>query len=311
MALKNLDVVDYIKTLSDESVDCIICDPPFGLNEDSFDKHYARDSDKIIEGYVTAPKDNKSYEDWAKNWISLIPRILKKTGTFYVVCSWNHIVDIELAIRSTSLKVLNHIIWKYNFGVYTQKKFVTSHYHILRCGFKNPNFYSRSFYDETEKTENGGSAQYVDLEDVWIISKEYRTGQVKNINKLPDALVKKMILYATKEDDVVADFFMGNFTTAYVAKKCGRRIIGCDINPAVCEYHIPKVNEALIEKIEKEKESKKPKNAGKKITDEERKKILDRYSELSKIKNKKESVEILQGEFLRGKFSILNILKNN
>lgn len=303
------DVKEYIKSLPDSYVDCIICDPPFGLDEDNFDKHYARDSDKVLDGYVTAPKDNKKYEEWSKSWISLIPRILKKTGTFYVVCAWNHLVDIELAIRETSLKVLNHIIWKYNFGVYTQKKFVTSHYHILRCGYDKPNFYSRAFYDETQKTKSGGSLQYLDMEDVWEIPKEYSKGETKNINKLPDALVKKMILYATQPNDIVADFFMGNFTTAYVSKKCGRKVIGCDINDVVCNFHIPKVNETKIEKIEKEKESTKPKNAGKKITEEERNKIKERYEQLSKTKNKKESVSILQEEFLRGKFSILNILK--
>jgi hypothetical protein len=114
----------------------------------------------------------------------------------------------NFSIRESKLKVFNHIIWKYNFGVYTQKKFVTSHYHILRCGKKQPAFYNRAFFNETEKTPEGGSAQYIDMEDVWIIPKEFHKGEKKNINKLPDALVKKLILYSTKQGDTVGDFFL-------------------------------------------------------------------------------------------------------
>jgi len=217
--LANTDATTFLKSLDSESIQCCICDPPFGLGEDTFDKHYAREETNVIQGYQTAPQDNKSYEAWAKTWIHEIPRVLKKDGTLYIVCAWNHVCDIEMAIRSApspGLTVVNHLIWKYNFGVFTQKKFVTSHYHILRCavGQATPAFYNRAYFSETEKLESGHSAQYTDMEDVWVIRKEFAQGQKKNVNKLPDALVKKMILYSCKPGDTVADFFLGNFTTA-------------------------------------------------------------------------------------------------
>jgi site-specific DNA-methyltransferase (adenine-specific) len=308
--MENCEAGAFLKKLGEETVQCMICDPPFGLGEETFDKHYARDSAQVISGYVSAPKDSKSYFEWAKTWICEIPRVLKKDGTFYVVCAWNHVCDIELAIRSTELKIINHIIWKYNFGVATQNKFVSSHYHILRCAkVPEPVFYSRAYFDEAERTPSGGSAQYCDMEDVWTIPKEYNPGLKKNINKLPEKLVEKMILYASKAGDLVADVFMGNFTTAYVARKLGRNVTGCDLNPETCDEHIPKVLALPMGTPVAAKESAKPENYGARITPELRKTILKRYAELKEGRTKKDTVDLLCKEFKRGKVSILNILK--
>lgn len=309
--LSNSNAVDFIKTLQDKSIQCIICDPPFGLGEDTFDKHYARETSNVIAGYQTAPKDSKLYEEWAKTWISEIPRVLKSDGTFYIVCAWNHVCDIELAIRSTSLSVLNHIIWKFNFGVHTTQKFVSSHCHILRCGFSKPAFYNRAYFNETEKTSDGHNAQYADMEDVWTIPKEFSHGQKKNVNKLPDALVRKMILYSSKPGDLVADFFLGNFTTAYVSRKEGRKFVGCEINELTYNYHSSLVEQTPFGIPSPEKTSTKPANSGKPISEEEKTKILDRYDELHVQRTKKDSMLILEKEFGRGHFSLVNLLKAN
>jgi site-specific DNA-methyltransferase (adenine-specific) len=314
ITLVHADANDYIKTLADSSVQCCICDPPFGLGEDAFDAHYARDDTHVLEGYATAPTSAQSYETWASAWIHQIPRILKPDGTLYLVCAWNHLCDIELAIRSApapGLTVVNHIIWKYNFGVYTQKKFVTSHYHILRCSLRGakPAFNSRAYFSEKDKTADGHSAQYGDMEDVWVIPKEFKQGETKNINKLPDALVRKLILYSSKPGDLVADFFLGNFTTAYVAKKEGRAFTGCEVNKTAFDHHEPLVKAAPT-LITPEAVSTKPEHAGKKLTDEERGKICIRYAVLHATKTKKDSMAILETEFGRGHFSLLNILKH-
>jgi site-specific DNA-methyltransferase (adenine-specific) len=311
------DAKEFITTLPSSSVDCVICDPPFGIEEDTFGKHYARDANTVVDGYKTAPSESAAYQAWIESWLHQIPRILKRDGTAYIVCAWNHVTDVELAVRSApkpGLRVLNHIIWKYNFGVYTQKKFVTSHYHILRIGIvEKPTFYTRAYYTETDLTATGHKAQYADLEDVWCIPKEYAPGAKKNMNKLPDALVEKMIRYATKPGDTVADFFLGNFTTAIVGRRLGRRIVGCEINAAAYTEGVqtflataaPAPAAAVAEKA-----STKPSNAGKEFSEEEKAKVRARAAELLPMhKTKKAVIAILQEEFGRGHFSIVNVLK--
>jgi site-specific DNA-methyltransferase (adenine-specific) len=222
-----------------------------------------------------------------------------------------------LAIRSApapGLTVVNHIIWKYNFGVYTQKKFVSSHYHILRCsvGKNTPAFYSLAYFNETEKTADGHNAQYTDMEDVWTIPKEFAQGEKKNVNKLPDALVRKMILYSSKPGDTVADFFLGNFTTAYVARKEGRAFVGCEINKHAYDQHSKVVcGSGFGQQVTATKVSTKPANSGKPLSAENIAAICKRYDELHADKTKKDSMAVLEQEFGRGHFSLINILKAN
>lgn len=317
--IENRDAIEYIKDIRDNSVQCIICDPPFGINEDTFEKHYARNHENVLSGYTPAPSTNEEYYQWACKWIHQFPRILKTNGSAYIICAWNHVCDIEQAVRtapSPGLSVVNHIIWKYNFGVYTRNKFVSSHYHILRLSItdKIPDFYNLAYYNETDKTLDGHSLQYADMEDVWYIKKEYTQGETRNINKLPNALIEKIIRYSTKYGDVICDLFMGNFTTAYVGLSLGRKIYGSEINTESYNLHMPFISNI---KFPDEKDtpilqiSKKPKYSGKKITDEELSQIKKRYLKLTEtISTKKERISILEREFERGHFSIVNILKS-
>lgn len=316
--IENDDALQFVKKIDNHSIQCIICDPPFGIQEETFDKHYARDEENVVEGYHPAPCSNEEYYKWACSWIHEFPRILKTTGSGYIICGWNHVCDIEKAIRDApepGLSVVNHIIWKYNFGVYTKKKFVSSHYHILRVAITNhtPVFYNLAFYDESEKDKEGRSLQYMDMEDVWYIKKEYTYRQNKNVNKLPTALIEKIVRYSTKYHDIVCDLFLGNFTTAYVGRSLGRRVIGCEINKKIVDEHLPTIA-SLPFPSEPEtpglKVTKAPKNSGKKLSLEEKSTIQKRFQELREVKStKKECIAVLQEEFARGYFSIVNVLK--
>ena len=76
---------------------------------------------------------------------------------------------------------INHIIWKYQFGVVTKKKFVTSHYHCLYVckNDQKRKFFPFSRYKKEDKTKEGRSLHYKDKEDVWDIKREYWTGDEK------------------------------------------------------------------------------------------------------------------------------------
>ena len=81
-----------------------------------------------------------------------------------------------------------------------------------------------------EKTDDERSLNNTDREDVWIINREYKPGQVKNKNELPYKLLTKMIQDSSNEGDLVGDFFLGGFSTARVAIGLNRRAIGFEIS---------------------------------------------------------------------------------
>ena len=210
----NMDCVQGCKQkIQDESVDLIVCDPPFGINESTFDKHYNRIEKDVVCGYVEAPSN---YSSFSNEWITECKRILKPNGSMYIISGWSELPSILNAISANGLKVINHIVWKFNFGVYTKNKFVTSHYHILYVSKPKakPYFNKNCRFGDQEKDDGCNSLVYKDMEDVWLIKKEYKPGQTKNKNQLPEALLEKIILYSSKPGDVVCDLFLGGFSTA-------------------------------------------------------------------------------------------------
>jgi site-specific DNA-methyltransferase (adenine-specific) len=213
-----------INRLPNEIVDLGIYDPPFGIQEKSFDKkHYTRDESFVIDGYVEAPKD---YYKFSKDWISEAVRILKPNGSMYIVSGWSNSDIIGRVIRELNLFLINKIIWNFSFAVYTSRKYPTAHYEIFYVK-KNkkakPTFNTDCRFKTTKE-------QYADMKSVWKINKTNRPGKKKNKNKLPEELIKKMIQYSSNDGDVVCDFFMGNFTTKEVCKKLNRHCIGYEMN---------------------------------------------------------------------------------
>lgn len=295
-------------------VDLMICDPPFGINETSFGKHYNRDEDVVIGGYVEAPTD---YYKFTYDWLEEAKRLLKPDGSMYIVSGWSNLKDILNAVDDLGLVVVNHIIWKFNFGVHTKKKFVSSHYHIIYvkkdCKHK-PVFNTHCRFTPNDKNDDGSSLQYQDMQDVWVINKDFNRGQKKNKNKLPEELVNKMILYSSNVEDVVCDFFMGNFTTASCSIKLDRKPIGFELNKEIYNYYMDR-----IEKITPgsgipplQFGFNLPENQGKRVSEEERYQIVQKYFNIKANEfgiSKTKVIDKLCEIYGRGRFSILNILK--
>jgi site-specific DNA-methyltransferase (adenine-specific) len=295
-----------------ESVHLGIFDPPFGLGETGFNKHYQRDSTNVLNGYKEAPDD---YEAWTNEWLTEAKRILHPNGSMYIFMGHTNLRHLLNAAHNVGLCEINHLIWKYNFGVYTRNKYVTSHYHILyysKSAKSARKFNTFCRFGSQEKDNKGGSLLYRDLEDVFAINKDYSPGKKKNQNKLPEELIKKLIAYSSNENDIVCDFFMGNFTTASAALKLGRRVCGYEINKESYDYNIGKINEIefgcdLINI--KNVNNITPPNQGAKITIQEIFNICKDYREWSNQGMKKGDISKgLQDKFGRGRFAIKNIL---
>lgn len=211
------DCISGMHALPGDSIDCIIADPPFGLSFTGKESIYNRDDRYVRSGYQEARGD---YAEFSKKWIAVLPRIMKPTSTAWIFSGWTNLIDILNAARDAKLLLINHIIWRYQFGVFTQRKFVTSHYHVL-------------FFSKTENYYFNKINHYP--LDVWDINRTYRKGEVKNGTKLPEELIQRCIDFSTRPGDVVLDPFMGNGTTAVVAKANFRHYVGFELNKSMRE----------------------------------------------------------------------------
>jgi hypothetical protein len=74
---------------------------------------------------------------------------------------------------------------------------------------------------------------------VLVIDRDYKPGELKNKNQLPEALVERLIAYSSKPGDIVLDPFLGGFTSARVALRMGRKAWGFEINPSAYDAFAP------------------------------------------------------------------------
>jgi len=229
-----MNCIKAMQLLPHNKIDLIVTDPPFAINFKAKKANYNRTESRVMKGYnEIKPED---YYDFTFDWLSQAHRILKESGSMYIFSGWNNLKDILMALDDTGFKTINHVIWKYQFGVVTKKKFVTSHYHCLYVckNEKKRKFYPFSRFKKTAKTKEGRSLHYKDKEDVWDIKREYWTGDEKTPTKLPAELIEKILQYSSKKGDVVFDPFLGSGQVAVISKSLNRKYLGFEI---VKEYY--------------------------------------------------------------------------
>ena len=125
----NTDCINGMKKLPDNSIDLVITDPPFAIDFKAKRSNYNRKDSRVIEGYNEIKKAD--YFRFTLEWMSQAKRLLKDSGSLYIFSGWNNLKDILVSLDDLNLTTVNHIIWKYQLGVVTKRKYVSSHYHCL------------------------------------------------------------------------------------------------------------------------------------------------------------------------------------
>jgi site-specific DNA-methyltransferase (adenine-specific) len=224
--------------LEDSSVDLLIADPPFSIDEKRLARFYTKYPERVIPGYVFAPED---YYNFSLAWMLQAYRVLKKHGSMYVVSGWSQGHIIQTALVKLGFVIINELIYQYDFPIVAKHKFNSAHCRIYYCKKSKsakPTFRKHCRFEITDKDENGKSLHYRDMSSVWYFKQESRHGKHKHLTKLPDELVRKMLAYSSYDNDLVADFFLGSGTTAIQAHTMKRRVIGFEKNSDAFQYLI-------------------------------------------------------------------------
>ena len=230
------DCIQKMTDVADASVDLVITDPPFAIDFKAARSNYNRTASRVMEGYNEITVED--YPDFTRQWMKEVYRALKPSGSMYVFSGWNNLKDILIALDEIGFVTVNHIIWKYQFGVVTKRKYVSSHYHCLYVckDDSKRKFFPFTRFGKDARDSDNKSLHYQDKEDVWVINREYWTGDKKTPTKLPRELIEKLLAYSSEPGDVVMDPFLGSGQVAVVSKMNGRQFIGFEVVQEYFEF---------------------------------------------------------------------------
>ena len=248
------DNLHVMRQLPGESIDLIYIDPPFfsgrQYNVIFGDRNELRSFSDIWEGGMPG------YLIWLDARLYEMKRLLKKTGIIYVHLDWHavHYVKMEMDKIFGHDNLTFQIIWWYeNKPQDSRKRIFPRNYDAILV-------YARQYGSHTHHTQwvpvkkvqpqakvvkVGGKRKALRDKDgsiVYELRTEKVLGSVWDIpyihpiakerigypTQKPEALLERIILASSNENDVVADFFCGGGTTPAVAQRLGRRWIACD-----------------------------------------------------------------------------------
>ena len=227
------DNLEYMRKLSNESIQLIVTSPPYNLG-----KEYEKK--KSLDTYI---------EEQAA-CIAEAARLLDNQGS---IC-WqvgNHVdngevfpLDIILYSLFTNhgLQLRNRIVWTFGHGLHCQKRLSGRHETILwftksdeyifnldpiRIPSKYPD---KKYFKGPKKGELSGNPLGKNPSDVWEIPnvKSNHVEKTDHPCQFPVGLIERLVLALTNEGDSVLDPYIGVGSTAIAALKHNRHAYGCD-----------------------------------------------------------------------------------
>lgn len=196
MNLYNADCFEVMAGLSDKSVDCVITDPPYGID---FQSHRRKEKyDKIQNDNDLSFLDDLNKE---------LFRVMKDNTHIYQFCAFKTVDKFKISFEKY-FELKNIIVWnKGNFGTGNYYRYK---YEFCLFGIKGD-----------RKIKSRAIPDVIDCDG---------TNNKLHPTQKPTNLIRILMEQSSDENEVVFDPFMGSGTTGEVAKMLNRDFIGCEIN---------------------------------------------------------------------------------
>jgi DNA modification methylase len=192
--------------LDENSVDCVITDPPYGIDfTGRTDKKKKHDS-------IQNADDWELFEDF----LSEARRVLRPDGHIYVFWNWKHYGKIERLFRDRFVHH-NTLVWvKNNFGLNDANSSYQYRPQHEWCLYGSPQTDPRDM-------ESGNSRSDV-------LEFDLVGGQYDHPTEKPVSLMVEFVEASTREGELICDPFMGSGTTAVAAIQNDREYVGFELD---------------------------------------------------------------------------------
>lgn len=203
------DALDGLKRLPDESIDLILTAPPESPWRDI--------------GVQGERMTIQEYYQWSNRWIMESQRVLKKTGSLYMLCGWRF-SGMYHSILSDYLRIQTRITWR-NRNTKDKGKSKTWDNELGDIWFatKTNAFIFNNNVNENESI-TGGLNKVKNISNLWM--EYYNSANEEYSNDLPEMLLSKILEVSSYKLSWVVDPFMRQGSVGVAVKYLGRRFIG-------------------------------------------------------------------------------------
>jgi modification methylase len=226
------DCIAGMAKLPAASVDLVFADPPYNLQ-------LASDLKRPDDSRVDAVDDEwdkfasfSAYDEFTRLWLTACRRVMKPAATIWVIGSYHNIFRVGTILQDLGFWILNDVIWRKSNPMpnFRGRRFTNAHETLIWAS-RDPDARGYTFNYEVLKAGN----EDVQVRSDWTLplctgDERLKDGKGKKLHptQKPEALLARVILSSSRPDDLVLDPFCGTGTTGAVAKRLGRRFVGCE-----------------------------------------------------------------------------------
>jgi len=249
------DNLAVLRDLPDKSVSLIYIDPPFNTGKAQTRKSLrtlrAEEGDRVgFQGrrYATVKLGEQAYQDIFDDFLAFLEprlleahRVLTANGSLYFHIDYRevHYCKVLLDQIFGRSSFINEIIWAYDYGARTKRKWPTKHDNILWYARDPANYifnyeaieripYMAPGLVGPEKAERGKLPT-----DTWWHTIVPTNGREKTgyPTQKPLGILRRIVAASSNPGETVLDFFAGSGTTGAACLELGREFILVDDNP--------------------------------------------------------------------------------
>ncbi len=253
------DNLDVLPGFEDETFQLAYLDPPFNTGKrqtrQTIESRADENGDRNGFGgrrYATRLLAESSYRDSFDDYLGFLEprlrevrRVLDRTGTLYFHIDYReaHYCKLLLDELFGRDSFLNEIVWAYDYGARTKRRWPAKHDTIL-VYVKDPGAYyfdaeavDREPYMAPGLVGPDKAARGKLPTDVWWHTIVSPTGREKTgyPTQKPEGLLRRMVQASTRPGDWCLDPFAGSGTLGAVARDLERRYVLVDSNPDAVE----------------------------------------------------------------------------
>ncbi len=225
--------IEILEQFPAESVDLIFADPPYNLqlHQELWRPNLTRVD--AVDDEWDQFADFQAYDRFTLAWLSACQRVLKRTGTLWVIGSYHNIFRVGAILQDLKFWILNTIVWiKANpMPNFRGVRFTNAHETLIWAQKERGSSYT--FNHHGMKALNDGLQMRSDW-NLPICSGKERlkvNGEKAHSTQKPEALLYRVLLASSEPNDIVLDPFFGTGTTGAVARRLRRQWIGIESDP--------------------------------------------------------------------------------